>query len=372
MSESSWARLLRRFAAVPWGWGALIALLVAGGWAYTERLRLAEFYLRRVYPEAFGFVPADLPSDVHLQRALVAFACAGATDKVKLLHMLGRDLPLWDMPIRDALICAVREGRTETAMYLIAKRGDLNAVRPRMSYDSPYLAQTALQEAVQDGSPQMLDMLLRAGADPNVVTDFGTALNVAAYRRDPEMVRRLLAGGARLDVMAQEPAIFSWAQGARVGAKWRESIAAAESVGLPLAAKDKRGRSLLHWAASRGEVELVQLLVEKGLSRRDADANGALPFMHLVYRAAVASRTETPGLRAALLLLMEDVPQIDQPATNPSWKPGTGVPISDDRELPLSHEWASFHDGWTAPRAAEGLPWLQASLEGGRKLARPR
>lgn len=357
------ARAQRGLAAA----GLIVALLaVAAGIAYTQRLWLAERLLRLAHPEAFRDVRAGLPPALRLHEAQLAFACAGRTEQVQLLDAL--DLEGADRR-QMALFCAARNGHADTVLYLAERGADLDAVRPRLSHEPPYAPQTALQEAVHQRNRQLVDVLLRAGADPNVVASSGTALHIAAHAQDAALLRQLLAAGARLDVMGHEPALFSWAQASRArGGSWRDSLATAEAVGLPLDARDAQGRSLLHWAAAAGELQLAQVLVEMGLPRLEADAQGALPFMHLVGHIEEIRRDGSPDLRTALLVLMEGVQELDATVRVTSPAPSG----ADGGEAAQASHWRQFPERWTAYTAAEAVPWLRALLAEAASGAAPR
>lgn len=348
------ARALRGLAAA----GITLALLaVAAGIAYTQRLWLAERLLRLSHPEAFRDVHSSLPPALRLHEAQRALACAGRTEQVQLLDALALD----GVGSRQmALLCAARNGHTDTVLYLVARGADIDGLRPRLAHEPAYAPQTALQEAVHQRNRQLVDVLLRAGADPNVLAHAGTALNLAAHAQDAALLRQLLAAGARLDVMAHEPALFSWAQASRArGGAWRDSLAAADAAGLSLAARDAQGRSLLHWAAAAGELQLAQLLLERGLPRLEADAQGALPFMHLVGHIEEVRREGSPELRTALLVLMEGVQELDATVRPSRAAPAT---VADGGETAQAGHWRQFPERWTSYTAAEAVPWLRTLL----------
>lgn len=336
--------------------GITVALLAAvAGIAYTQRLGLAEQLLRLSHPEAFHAVRPGLAPAARLQEARLALACAGHTEQLQLLDALD----LAEDNRQTALHCAARNGHADTALYLLQRGARIDAIRPRQSHEPPHAPQTALQEAVHQRNRQLVEVLLRAGADPNVVTNAGTALHFAAQAQDAALLRQLFAAGARLDAMAHEPALFSWAQASRArGGAWRDSLAAAEAAGLSLQARDPQGRSLLHWAAAAGDLVLAQLLVELGLPPLEADAQGALPFMHLVGHIEEVRREGSPELRAALLLLMEGVQELDA-TVRVGAAPASAA---DGNEAAQAGHWRQFPERWTSYTAAEAVPWLRTLL----------
>jgi ankyrin repeat protein len=56
---------------------------------------------------------------------------------------------------------------------------------------------TVLHFAVNTGNVELVQMLLRKGADPNAAASFGTPLKVASDRRRPDIVHLLQQYGAR-------------------------------------------------------------------------------------------------------------------------------------------------------------------------------
>jgi hypothetical protein len=101
-------------------------------------------------------------------------------------------------------------------------------------------------------SEEVVDLLLQAGVDPTVVDDLGrTAVHCLAERGRTAAMFSVAASSwvARVS----HPALF---------------------VDLP----DAQGRTALHWAALRGELECVQRLLHLGASRAVKDSDGSSPL----------------------------------------------------------------------------------------------
>ena len=98
-----------------------------------------------------------------------------------------------------ALNSAVRANQIKSAEFLIKRGSDLNAI-----------AEDGLSQvcaAVISSAPDVLELLLGAGADPNVRDEFGVTPLVAAIRvsfddEGEAMARMLLRSGARVDLLA--------------------------------------------------------------------------------------------------------------------------------------------------------------------------
>ena len=172
---------------------------------------------------------------------------------------------------------AVREGRVADARKALAGGGDADSFTQdgapllviASRYGSVALARmlleagagvnektrdkgtTALMAASQRGHAELVDLLLQHKADPNCKARNGqTALSMASGRGDLAMVRRLIAGGARLDSRVSDGGV-------------------------------------LQRAAEAGHVEVVRALLDSGLNARSPTAARALVS---AVRAAAGSR----------------------------------------------------------------------------------
>ncbi|EFX06551.1 ankyrin repeat-containing protein [Grosmannia clavigera kw1407] len=136
--------------------------------------------------------------------ALQAAAETGPIATVALLLRLGADVnaaPATNAGL-TALQAACLAGRRAVVSRLLDAGADVNAPACR------YKGYTALQAAcVGDGDDvcAIVDLLLAAGADPNAPGSGyrgGTALHAAAHVGHVDVVRRLLAAGARVNAAA--------------------------------------------------------------------------------------------------------------------------------------------------------------------------
>lgn len=135
------------------------------------------------------------------------------------------------------LVHALEGGFAEIVNYLIENKVDSNAL------DGQPLRTAVLQE-----NPEMVKLLLTAGADPNLGDDVAHALHLAAYPGEPNSLsNRLEIVGLLIDGGSEIEGIAAW--------EWNE-----EHIEIrPLA-----------FASRLGEVEIASLLIEKG-----ADVNGS-------------------------------------------------------------------------------------------------
>lgn len=174
-------------------------------------------------------------------------SCGEARDKVSLVSHYNTHIgvEVFDDRTQDLLLAgifcqiwrtALREGDLEATANLLSRRADVNC---RISKQKD----TALTWAVQyHSSLELLDLLLEARADPNIVAVGGwSALLFATQMGNDEMVSRVLA--ARGDPCATS----------------------------------QNGRTPLLEAAEREREEIVSLLLDAGADPEAADMFGAAP-----------------------------------------------------------------------------------------------
>jgi ankyrin repeat protein len=164
-------------------------------------------------------------------------------------------------PLDEQLIVAVRRNDVAEVERLLAAGADANADRTpgyegrpplfhaatfgyievatrlldggaRVNYGADRGAPTPLMLAAVNGSPQMIDLLLRRGADANVEAAGSTALTEAVRQGRPEVAERLLEAGASPDTPmhdASAPLCYAKARGmARIEAALRAAGAQGE------------------------------------------------------------------------------------------------------------------------------------------------
>jgi ankyrin repeat protein len=121
---------------------------------------------------------------------------------------------LWPLVGVATLICSgcatlvPSEQRTEdyTPIFAAASAGDLAAVKTAIDADHGVLRATEwdnatlLHDAVQHNHPELTQLLLEDGADPNAVTKDGlTPLHMAAMNGDIQIAQMLLSHGAKIN-----------------------------------------------------------------------------------------------------------------------------------------------------------------------------
>lgn len=299
--------------APSWKATLLVLLLVAPALAYLSRLRLYDLYLIRTDP---AYAAENPPShyigfEQRMEAVLHRAACKGDRNRVSLLDKAGLDIRL-----PRAMACAVQNSRDQVVEYLLAR-----GLPASGSLDSPH-DDRPLLHAVRAGHVEIAQMLLRAGAQPNIPPGHRwrqagepSLLAVAAQKGDVAMLRALRSAGAQgYEEDAHHPAfLFVEAAAREAGGDWAAVLASMEKSGLSIRDRDADGATLLHWAASHGEFRLIALLLKRGIDPLQADGNGELPFLHLARWYQGTAVEPGPELELALSLLSAGVADINAP-----------------------------------------------------------
>lgn len=153
------------------------------------------------------------------------------------------------------LVEAVQRREEATARALLTQPIDVRASQPDGT--------TALHWAAHWNELEIVDLLLRAGADPNAATSYGvTPLSLACSNKTFASVARLLAGGARPNVVlwtGETPLMTC----SRTGNA--DAVRALLTRGADANATEiRRGQSALMWAAAGGHADVIRVLINHG------------------------------------------------------------------------------------------------------------
>ncbi|EER13400.1 ankyrin repeat domain containing protein [Perkinsus marinus ATCC 50983] len=189
--------------------------------------------------------------------ALVRAALWRRPDLVRELLHEGADPTESTSGGETALFSAVRGGHLYKAEFLL----DNGA-----AVDKEVWGRTALHEAVRVGAVDLMRLLLKHGANPNLIAKNGqTALHFAAVNGHPGAVELLVEEGVNLN------------------------------------AEDTLGWSALHWAAYKGHSNIVDLLLEHGANTTKLTTReGASPLICAVARQDCDSTARLEIIRALL------------------------------------------------------------------------
>ena len=198
----------------------------------------------------------------------------------------------------------------ETVKLLLTKGADVNA----RSDDG-----TALMMAVRWGHTEIVKLLLAAGAQVDARHRLGySALMMSAGRSIPEMnpprgqplpppaaeiMSLLLAKGADANFLGRD------GETALMGANSAEKVRLLVARGAQVNTKDKEARTALMFAVDRGDVEVVEALLQAGADASVINEKGASALMYALQEPSPYNREEPAKLmkrriEAARLLLL--------------------------------------------------------------------
>lgn len=231
-----------------------------------------------------------------MQAALKSAAGAGNTNALRIL-LKADPLPA---VLNAGLVSAVRAKKVESVKLLLANKAD------PMTTDTP-TKQPLLFDAILFSTPEIVDALLAAGADPNLLSALGSQNNSIAplhYAVDanrPGFVPVLVRHGAKIDMRATygtEGGLSPLHLAVRSSISpvlLREILDAKADVN-PQASD---GATPLHWAVKGGLVDNVRLLLESKADPNLGDANDIYPI-DLTWQDS-SGRGSSPALRQILL-----------------------------------------------------------------------
>ncbi|XP_057784653.1 protein VAPYRIN-like [Salvia miltiorrhiza] len=203
---------------------------------------------------------------------------AAAFDRAEEVEQLVKDgVECRDKEGRTPLLLAAGKGHLRTAKVLVAAGANVDA----RSKDG----RTALYRAAAVGDRPMVEMLLRAGADPTIgdVDHCRSAIGVARDKGHMDIVKVLEQGEAVLH------------------AARRGELEVLESLlekGANMNFCDQYGLTALHVAAIKGNKDAVMMLVEFGASVEWQDAEGHTP-LHLAVEGGSFETVEVLICRGA-------------------------------------------------------------------------
>lgn len=136
-----------------------------------------------------------------------------------------------------------------------------------------YGADNALNLAVENGNPDMVRLLLGAGADPNaqVRYSYDTPFLNAARKGDVAIVGELLASKANIDAAGERG---NTALALAVAAKNKPLYGLLLARGAKADPRNSGGWTPLFYAARNGDLEAISLLLDKGARTDHKDEEG--------------------------------------------------------------------------------------------------
>lgn len=170
------------------------------------------------------------------------------------------------------LLLAAHSGRIDKVRFLLAQ-----GANPRYVSPQGYTVITTLPGSPDPAHLEILELLLRAGADPNVTSAYGeTPLRNAIREGNFAAVRLLLEHGADRDSVQMTDLMWAIALGSV------EQVAAEIRAGADLSARNDREMSPWLLSLQTGDFDKARLLWEQGAQLDDQDRSGHTPLMYAV------------------------------------------------------------------------------------------
>ena len=243
-----------------------------------------------------GKAKTEAKNEFH-QTPLHIFAQNGQLELAKMMLRRGAVVDSWDHEKVTPLMRAVFENKSETAELLLAYDA---SVTHKVGKDQDAVLHLAAEKGfsvvvskiLDSGPPHLVDVNIRNAKNQ-------TPLWITVLNDHPETARMLIQHGAALETEIKgdddyhsTPLVM-----AAAGGKW-EMVRVLCGGGADVRAKvSKRGTTALHFAAAQGSLEIAVLLIEKGASFRETDADNNCA---LDYAEKYAPTTEVAGYLRSL------------------------------------------------------------------------
>ena len=249
-------------------------------------------------------------SEEKRNQQLIAASTSGDIDKVRKLLTKKLDVNFVDPASGDtALVIAADRLHEEIVADLIKAGAKVNVVSK--------VGHTPLLLAANHGEKglDLLDLLLKAGADPNLAAQTGQLQGVvpmwtACSKGSIRIFRRLKDAGANL--LAQTGSGNSLMYAAAMGGSV-DIISSLKEAGVDTHDKQGDGSHPIHVAATTGHLEAVRYFLTQGAGVDALDADGATPLL----RAVLANQADIARLLVQSGANVEHVMGVSPSAISP-------------------------------------------------------
>ena len=168
---------------------------------------------------------------------------------------------------RQAIDYAVEYNRPELLRYLIQNNVDIASKKAD--------GITPLHDCCQKGNVEMIRILVAAGANVNVMDDYGyTPFSYAMRGNNPEAIAAILVERPKVSA---EDLNFALQRAALAGSP--KTVEISIDQGADINATYAKGLTPLHYAIQSGSLRTVQALVEAGADIHSIDNNGVTPLL---------------------------------------------------------------------------------------------
>ena len=283
----------------------------AAGTVFSDAGRIVAFVCLILTQYLFAASAQTRPSQQQVEGFFYAIQQNDTNTFSKLLDSNTNlaNAPYWNhLPLHRA----VSLGQIEMVDALLKHGADINAQND--TFESSGLRLTALQAAIWNGHANICKLLLAAGADPNIQSAFdGSALHYAFNYQHAEMADWLLDYGA--DPFLEKQNLYNKATPLEMAIRAGDGKLVPRMLGQdrshPLGTKSlnkstqkgrqrqpaktaadllaRRGVALLAAAAQRGELEAVQALLKAGVSAKGKAEDGTPLFQAFAVAEAAAA-----------------------------------------------------------------------------------
>ncbi|XP_076395542.1 uncharacterized protein LOC143265743 isoform X1 [Megachile rotundata] len=215
---------------------------------------------------------------------LLAATISGSVDAISFLIKNGAEVNTVNKFGITLLQVAVVGGHKDAVNALIRNKADVNAFGT---------GGTALHLAARNGNNQLVQILIKNGANVNVDSrNMKTPLAAAVESNCKEVVETLISNGANVDAAngaALSSAVF-------FGHKDIIKVLLDNNANIHLS--HVKDTTLLHLTATRGETEIVNVLIEKGANINATNNDGITP-LHCAVSAGYRDTVELLLLKGA-------------------------------------------------------------------------
>ncbi|MDR1058165.1 MAG: ankyrin repeat domain-containing protein [Treponema sp.] len=163
--------------------------------------------------------------------------------------------------------------KEEAAWKRNQKKKNMEKARARLLLRGIPVSEEAMADCAADGSPETLNLFLKAGFSPGARNKAGTPLlNLAARKGNREMVQRLLKAGAGINQIAEDRGSSALMDGVMRGHTpiLEDLIKAGADINI----KSKDGQSALILAVGAGDEISAELLLKAGAAVDEPDSLG--------------------------------------------------------------------------------------------------
>jgi ankyrin repeat protein len=206
--------------------------------------------------------------DTHVQASTELFNAAFGNDLAGVKKGVddGGDVNTVDLKGVSPLLLAVHNSNVEMVKFLLSKKANVNASSTNSS---------PVHEAVRQHSQQLLDIILSAGGNINLTTDFGkTPLHMAIQEEQEGLIDYLISKKA--DVKAKNDGLVGCLHfgAATSNHKLLEKLLKFKE--LNANERNGNGKTPLHVAAEKNNIDHIKILLNLGVDSKIKDGWGRL------------------------------------------------------------------------------------------------